>query len=107
MLLVNLYHTQLTSAGLKGFLQGRADWAAAVQQSVGGQDGQVSRSEHRLWGGAVGWQGLPRLLPVHLGDKRRSMWEPLSPSMCQQLLCSQVNEDDLLAPQAATRSGLF
>jgi len=44
----------LTSARLKGFLQRRADRAATVQQSVGGQDGQVSCSEHRLWGGAVG-----------------------------------------------------
>lgn len=62
---------QLTPAGLEGFLQGRAHRAAAPQQPVGGQDGQVGRAEHRLRGGAVGRQGLPRLLPVHLGDERR------------------------------------
>lgn len=42
-----------TSARLKGFPQSGAQRAAAVQQSVGGQDGQVSRSVHGLWGGAV------------------------------------------------------
>lgn len=98
----------LTSAWLKGFFQGSADWAATVQKSVGGQDGQVSRSEHRLWGGAVGWQGLPRLLPVHLGDQRRIMWEAcVYQHPCQQQHWSCVNEEDLLAPRAVAQCGLF
>lgn len=76
-----ILHSLLTSARLKGFLQGRADWAVTVQQSVGGEDSQVSRSKHSLWGGAVGRQGLSRLLTVHLEDKRGN----LSASMYQQL----------------------
>lgn len=41
-----------------------------MQQSVGGEDGQVGCSKHHLRGRAVRRQGLSRLLAVHLGDKK-------------------------------------
>lgn len=65
---------RLTSARLVAPLQGVAGAAAPVQQAVGGQDGQERSSEHGLWGGAVGRQGLPRLLTIHLGRRGRSQW---------------------------------
>lgn len=88
--LVNIKHKKvrftrrerLTSARLKGFLQGRAHRAATVQQSVGGQDCQVCHSKHCLWREAVGWQGLPRLLPVHLGYIKKEETSELMRKMC-------------------------
>lgn len=107
---LNPFHThivhcvrQLTSARLEGFLQSRADWAAPVQQPVGGEDGQVRRTKHRLWGGAVGRQGLPGLLTLHLGERRSCVWGALSLSTA----APGFNEEDPLPAKAATHSCSF